>query len=192
MRVAIEGGEGVGKSSLIQLLEEEYPQATFVREPSNTIIGRSIREIIINNFDSLSKKEQTALFAVDRAYQDKITKDLDLVFTDRSIISNLVYQSSEDLSVKNIIKINKEINQDFKFPDKVILLNIDPEIAQSRLIKNKREMDNIDSKPIEFHKEISIKYKKICLDLENKGIIKLLILNDNYYNKEQIKKFIEK
>ena len=30
MRIAIEGGEGVGKSSLLQLLREEYSSATMV------------------------------------------------------------------------------------------------------------------------------------------------------------------
>ena len=183
MRIAIEGGEGVGKSSLLQLLREEFSSATMVQEPSSTIIGRAIREIVVSNFDSLSKEEQTGLFAVDRAYQDKSLLNQDLV-------SNLVYQSSEKLSVDKILEINKEINPYFKLPDKVILLDIDPEVAQSRLVKNDRYKDAIDSKPLEFHKNISNKFRNICLDLEKKGLIKLLILKDNYYDKNKLKEFI--
>lgn len=190
MRIAIEGGEGVGKSSLLQLLREEFSSATMVQEPSSTIIGRAIREIVVSNFDSLSKEEQTGLFAVDRAYQDKSLLNQDLVFSDRSVVSNLVYQSSEKLSVDKILEINKEINPYFKLPDKVILLDIDPEVAQSRLVKNDRYKDAIDSKPLEFHKNISNKFRNICLDLEKKGLIKLLILKDNYYDKNRLKEFI--
>ena len=78
---------------------------------------------------------------------------------DRSIIASLVYQTeSGELTRQDIIKINKNVEHDFAFPDVVVFLDIDPEFAMNRIHKNNRETNYLDDQPIEQMNHIRSKF----------------------------------
>ena len=150
-RIAIEGGEGSGKTTLIKLLKKTLPsdQFEYVAEPGTTFMGNLMRR---------DKRQQTILFALSR---DSINHEVVIpklkagkqVIFDRSIFSNLVYQSSDEMSQEDILKLNREIDHQFTQPDLVIYLDIDPEVAHKRLVANKRETNFFDEKPLAEQKE---------------------------------------
>lgn len=158
-RIAIEGGEGSGKTTLIKLLKKTLPsdQFEYVAEPGTTFMGNLMRREVLYDKD-LDKRQQTILFALSR---DSINHEVVIpklkagkqVIFDRSIFSNLVYQSSNEMSQADILKLNREIDHQFTQPDLVIYLDIDPEVAHRRLVANKRETNFFDEKPLTEQKE---------------------------------------
>lgn len=161
-RITIEGGEGVGKSTVLNILKEKLdPDKTlFVKEPydKSSVAGDIIRwrkgEL---NLDEI---EQTQLMAKSRAELNNqivipAIDDGKLVIFDRSIISNLVYQLvGTHLTRNEIIDINLEEDENMALPDLCVLIDADPRSVQERLTQSGRERDAIDSKPLEFHYQI--------------------------------------
>lgn len=169
-RIAIEGGEGSGKTTLIKLLKQTLPadQFIYVAEPGTTFMGNLMRKEVLYDQD-LNSRQQTYLFALSRESinREVVLPQLKLgkqVIFDRSIFSNLVYQSDDELSQEDILKINHDIDDKFTQPDLVIYLDIDPEIAHDRLMASKRETNFFDEKPLTEQQ----KWRKKSLKLLNK------------------------
>lgn len=59
MYVAIEGIDTSGKSTQIELLKTIYKNAIFIQEPSDSIMGKKIRELAL--FGSLDNTTQALL-----------------------------------------------------------------------------------------------------------------------------------
>lgn len=156
MRIAIEGGEGAGKSTLIKLLDELFHVSAHVAE--GKLPGRD-REVIFASNQVI----QAIAFAMERKdLNQEVYKPLadKLVVTDRSIMSNLVYQGPE-LGPAMVYEINRTIDPDFSMPDLIILLDSDPEFNLKRMRDQGREMDGNDLKSLEFHKSIRENYLKL-------------------------------
>lgn len=153
-RIAIEGGEGSGKSTLIEMLKDVLPanQFTYVVEPGTTPLGKLMRQEVVYD-PSLTLKQQTYLFAISRwsINHEVVMPALEAgkqVIFDRSLFSNLVYQSGSGLSIDDILAINQQIDPVFTPPDLIIYLDIDPAVAYQRIKRNKRETNYFDEKPI--------------------------------------------
>lgn len=153
-RIAIEGGEGAGKSTLIKMLKKVLPadQFVYVAEPGTTTLGKLMRQEALSNTE-LTATQQTYLFAISR---QSINHEIVIpalkagkqVIFDRSLFSNLIYQSGGELTQKDILNINQTIDDQFTPPDLVIYLDIDPSKARKRLEKNDRETNYFDEKPL--------------------------------------------
>lgn len=171
-RIAIEGGEGVGKSTVLNILKKNLdPETTlFVKEPyeKSSVAGDIIRwrkgEL------DLDEIEQTELMAKSRAELNNqvvipAINDGKIVIFDRSIISNLVYQlTGTHLTRNEIIDINLEEDENMALPDLCVLIDADPRAVQERLAENGRECDAIDSKPLEFHYQIRDEFLNLSED----------------------------
>lgn len=161
-RIAIEGGEGSGKSTLIQLLKEnlDLNDNVFFREPYLESSVAAQFEAWRLGLLELDEIEEVELFAQARKElnHDKIIPALaegKTVWQDRSIVSSLVYQGElHSLSRNEILGINIEKDSEFKLPDLVILLDAQPLYLQDRMKENDREMDELDKKPLWFHQQI--------------------------------------
>ena len=64
--VVIEGGDGCGKSTLIENLKQEFQSAVFTREPGGTECGEKIRELLFSN-SNINKVTEMMLFASARS-----------------------------------------------------------------------------------------------------------------------------
>lgn len=173
-RIAIEGGEGTGKSSLLKALKEELDSGNnlFVNEPyreSSTVAAQF--EAWRMGLLELDEIEEVRLFAESRAElnHDKIIPAVSegkTVWQDRSIISSLVYQGERHgLSRNEILEINMNVDPEFSLPDLVIILDGEPLYLKDRLLKNNRDLDKIDQEPLWFHQQIREGFLKLKNDL---------------------------
>ena len=154
MRIAIEGGEGVGKSTLIGLIQTLYPNAVVAAEGKLT------------NKEAVYAKPailQTYAFAQDRARLNHtvyLPNKNRLVVTDRSVVSNIIYQGGGRLGVDGILYLNRVVDPDFSLPDHVIILDSDPAFNRERLELTGRQLDSNDLKSLEHHEAIRQGYLK--------------------------------
>jgi dTMP kinase len=168
MRIAIEGGEGVGKSTLIGLIQTLYPNAVVAAE------GK------IPNKEAVYAKTpllQTYAFAQDRARLNHtvyLPNKNRLVVTDRSVVSNIIYQGGGRLGVDGILYLNRVVDPDFSLPDHVIILDSDPAFNLERLEITGRELDSNDLKSLEHHEAIRQGYLKFA----QTGLVPVTVIRD--------------
>lgn len=171
-RITIEGGEGVGKSTVLNILKKNLDPGTtlFVKEPyEKSSVANDIKRWRNGELE-LDEIEQTELMAKSRSELNNnvVIPAIDegkVVVFDRSIISNLVYQMvGTHLTRNEIIDINLEEDENMTLPDLCVLIDADPRAVQERLKLNGREQDAIDSKPLEFHYQIRDGFLKITED----------------------------
>ena len=168
MRIAIEGGEGVGKSTLIGFIQTLYPNAVVAAE------GK------LPNKEAVYAKPailQTYAFAQDRARLNHtvyLPNKNRLVVTDRSIVSNIIYQGGGRLGVDGILYLNRVVDPDFSLPDHVIILDSDPAFNIERLENTGRELDSNDRKSLEDHEAIRQAYLKFA----QTGLVPVTVIRD--------------
>ena len=171
-RIAIEGGEGSGKSTLIQEIKKhvDLEENLFFREPYLESSVAAQFEAWRLGLLELDEIEEVELFAQARKeLNHRIIPEIEkgkTIWQDRSIVSSLVYQGEmHSLSRNEILEINLKKDEDFKIPDLVILMDAEPLYLQERMIENDRQMDKIDEKPLWFHQQIRDGFLAVRKDL---------------------------
>ena len=146
-RIAIEGGEGSGKSTLIQEIKKhvDLEENLFFREPYLESSVAAQFEAWRLGLLELDEIEEVELFAQARKeLNHRIIPEIEkgkTIWQDRSIVSSLVYQGEmHSLSRNEILEINLKKDKDFKIPDLVILMDAEPLYLQERMIENDRQM----------------------------------------------------
>ena len=130
--ISIEGIDGSGKTTvakeIVRRLKEKGKNATYTKEPFTEDITGIIQRVGWNDPIAL-----TLLFAADRRIHVKWMEEqnVDTIITDRYIHSTIAYQSVMGIDEKWI----RNVNSKFPYPDLVILLDLDPTIASSRIKK---------------------------------------------------------
>jgi dTMP kinase len=134
MYICLEGIDGSGKSTQIELIAEWLKKCGLevlrVFEPTNSPAGKIIREMLKNPNATHENFQKTLalLFAADRIIlMDKIAQaehEGKIVLSDRCFYSSMVYQNGAQWIA--------DINKYAKRPDLVMLMDIDPETAISR------------------------------------------------------------
>lgn len=184
--ITIEGGEGSGKSTLIEMiykwLIDNKIDSIKTREPGGIKISEEIRGIILDsNNTSMDGKTEALLYAASRRQHlvEKVMPALGdgkIVLCDRFIDSSLAYQGhARGIGIDSILELNK-FAIDKCMPDLTILLDIDPEIGLKRINKDRdREVNRIDLEKIEFHNKVREGYKLVYNN--NKNRIKIIDAN---------------
>lgn len=109
--IAIEGGDGLGKTTLLNNLKTMFPNAVFTHEPGGNAFCERIRGLIMED-NALRKETEMYLFCASRSeFVDKVVlPNLNagkLVVTDRFVYSSYVYQGVlGKLGVENVEKAN--------------------------------------------------------------------------------------
>ncbi len=139
MYVALEGVDGAGKSTQVELLKNRFKNALFTKEPGGTKMGESLRHIALN--ENISELARAFLFLSDRAEHVESVikpalKEKKLIISDRSLISGMAYSQFSSLEL-NLLATQSVL------PEKIILLVIDKEGLKQRLsLKNLDQIEN--------------------------------------------------
>jgi dTMP kinase len=159
--VALEGGEGAGKSTQARLLAISLRAQGFdvvtTHEPGATKIGMRLRALLLDTAHAgLAHRAETLMYAADRAehVQKEILPALErgaIVVTDRYVDSSLAYQGAgRQLPVAEIAKVNEWATGGL-IPDLTILLDLPPAAGLRRRLSS---ADRLEAEPLEFHQRV--------------------------------------
>ncbi len=147
MYIIIEGIDTAGKSTQLDILKNNYPDAIFTKEPGGTDLGVKIREMVLNG-EAKSKVAEMFLFLADRAeHSFKVIKQHKdkIIISDRGFLSGIAYAKSAPLEIAislNIMALNGA------FPDKIVILELSKDELELRL--NAKEQDNIEKRGSQY------------------------------------------
>lgn len=159
--VALEGGEGGGKSTQSRLLaawlEAEGHTVCITREPGATAVGAEIRRIVLDPATGdLSARTETLLYAADKAehVHEVVAPALargEVVITDRYVDSTLAYQGAgRAVEVEEVERVARWATADLR-PHLTVVLDVDPAIGLARA---GAQPDRIEAEPLAFHERV--------------------------------------
>ena len=162
--LTIEGGEGVGKTTLIEKLQESLSldghEVVTTREPGGTLVGGALRRLLLESDFHITKRAQLLMFLADRSQHVEevilpALEDGKVVICDRFTDSTLAYQgiSEESLMLTKFAALGL-------VPDKTFLLDLDPVVGLNRVTKI-REYDRIENEGLIFHKRVRDSFLEI-------------------------------
>ncbi|WP_295722188.1 dTMP kinase [uncultured Methanobrevibacter sp.] len=167
MYIVLEGIDGAGKSTQIELLGQWLIANGFdveiVEEPTDSDIGRLIRKFLQDEDATSDYMQKTLglLFAADRVLlMNKINKfkeENKVIISDRSFYSSLAYQDPK--------KWIAELNKYAKIPDLVILLDLDLKTSVNR----SGETDEFENE--EFLHHVKENYLELAKKYDNFKVI---------------------
>ncbi len=161
--ITFEGGDGAGKSTLIQslyrLLEERGESVLQTRAPGGTPVGERIRSIVLESKGPLTDQCELFLFLADRAEHMKevifpALREGKVVLCDRFNDSTIAYQGvARGLDVK-LVEACCLLATSNKVPDLTFYLDLPPKVGLERREKKDGEKDRIESESLDFHEKI--------------------------------------
>ena len=170
--LAFEGIDGSGKSSLIKRLSEvltnKQVSNKIVREPGGTKVGEGVRELLLSHDYEVDALTEALLFCSQRSQliaeviKPEVNKGIKIL-SDRSAYSSVAYQGvGRGLGYKTIYQLNDIAINSF-WPEKVVLLDIDPKISLSR----QKVADRIGSDKVDFFNRVREGYLRLADEFDN-------------------------
>ena len=169
--ITIEGGDGSGKSTQIDLLMSYFNEHGFsvllTREPGGTSISEKIREVILdsNNME-MANMTEVLLYAAARAQHvaEFIKPNIEqgkVVICDRFVDSSVVYQGyARGVGIDAVENINSYATQGL-LPDLTILLDLPPDLGLSRK-KSQQALDRLELQSDTFHMKVNEGYRLLA------------------------------
>ena len=159
--ITFEGTDASGKTTQIGLLSEYLEKKgvphIVTREPGGTAIGEKIRTIILDKENSeMLPATEALLYAASRAQLTgqvvrPALREGKVVISDRFLDSSIAYQGYGRNLGDMIRRINEPAVEGLQ-PDLTILLKTDPAAMRKR--RDASLEDRMDSKKLEFHREV--------------------------------------
>lgn len=177
--ITFEGGEGAGKTTLIDKIEKELISNGYevvkTREPGGSKLSEYIRQWLLNrDFNiSVGKKAELLLFLAARAQhiEEQIKPALEdgkIVLCDRFNDSSVVYQGvARGLGVDLVQRLCELVCAEL-VPTLTLFLDVDPEVGLNRTKgihkENAKagEVDRIEGEKIEFHRLIQQGFRELA------------------------------
>ena len=168
MFITFEGGEGTGKTTLIQEIAKHFRQSYQVvttREPGGSVITEAIRDIILNpKYQGVTPYTEALLLAASRAqHLDEVIlpalKQNAIVLCDRFIDSSLAYQAyARNLGFEFVLSINRYAVENL--PNLTFYIDLDPQVGLSR-IAHRDKYDRLDQEAFDFHTKVREGYLEV-------------------------------
>ena len=158
--IALEGGEGAGKSTqavlLVEWLQARGHHVLLTREPGGTEVGKLLRHIVLDNATGeLSPRTEALIYAADTAeHVDQVVlpalAEGAVVLTDRYVDSTLAYQGAgRHLDIAEVEPVARWATSSLR-PHRTVVLDIDPAVGHTRF----EGADRIEAEPLEFHQRV--------------------------------------
>ena len=167
--IVLEGGEGSGKSVMMEKLRGVLPRDTvFTRDPGGVSVGEEIRKLVLGQETrGIDAATELLLFLAARAQliAELIAPALNEgknVICDRFILSTIAYQiyGRQKMEYLPLVKsVFAAINQGC-VPDTTILLDATPEIGLQRVQLRMQTLNRFDEEEIAFHQRIREGYTR--------------------------------
>lgn len=165
--VSIEGGEGAGKSTvreaLQQSLERRGLEVVLTREPGGTVAGEAIRQLLLDPSGKLAAETELLLMFAARAQlvrdvvQPAIARGA-AVLTDRFTDASFAYQGGGRGIPMGIIAELERWAALIK-PDLTFLLDVGVEVGLSRARSRGADLDRIESEKLDFFERVRATYR---------------------------------
>jgi dTMP kinase len=166
--IALEGGEGAGKSTQARRLEtwlrQEGYDVLLTHEPGDTGIGQKLRGIVLDPATGpMSDRTETLLYAADKAeHVERVVLPAlargAVVVTDRYVDSTLAYQGAgRSLADEEVERIARWATGDLR-PHLTVLLDLDPQAGLTRF----EERDRIEGESAEFHERVRSMFLRLA------------------------------
>lgn len=168
--IVMEGSDGSGKTTQINLLKEYLEEAGYecliTREPGGTVIGEEIRQLILNpEHKEMSPVTEMLLYAASRAQlvHEVIGPALEegkIVISDRFVDSSIVYQGiARKLGISTVSAVNAPGIGIYR-PDGIFFIDLS-EAEGLRRKKEQKNLDRMEQEGIDFHHMVSEGYRKV-------------------------------
>jgi dTMP kinase len=166
--IVVEGGEGVGKSTQVDLLVARLEAAGRVvdktREPGGTQRGGELRERLLHDPRGLDPDEELDLMLEDRRIhlEERIAPDLAqgvVVVCDRFTPSTLAYQGvARGLGLDKVETKARDVTGYIE-PDVVVVLDLPDDVAEARVTADR---DRFERAGAEFHARVRAAYRELA------------------------------
>jgi len=169
--VTLEGGEGTGKSTLIQglraALEQRGLNVIVTREPGGTPLAERVRALALSPPDDLSWSPLAHALLMNTSREDHLTKLIrpalakgDWVLCDRFADSSRAYQSIDGVDLEALLQIERLVVGETR-PDLTIVLDAAPEDLASRR-QARGVSDVFEAKDMDFHNRVRATFLEIA------------------------------
>jgi dTMP kinase len=165
--ITLEGGDGSGKTTQAELLEEWLAArgrtVVRTREPGGTEVGIEVREIVLHHRGDIAPRAEALLYAADRAHHvaTVVRPALDrgdVVIQDRYIDSSVAYQGAGRVLDPEEVRLVSEWATEGLRPDLTILLDLAAAAARERLDVARTRYDRLEAEASDFHDRVRAAY----------------------------------
>jgi dTMP kinase len=160
--IVIEGGDGAGKDTQIDLLRKDLGDQGFIytRDPGGTKLGLELRGILQYG-ENVAKETEMLLFLASRAQlvSEVIRPAIENgihVICNRFDLSTIAYQifGRERYAMREFVKSASLFARGDTVPDLVALLDVIPEIALARLTGRHEAPTRFEQEKLDFHRRV--------------------------------------
>ncbi len=165
--ITVEGGEGVGKSTNIMLLQtllaERGIPSRLTREPGGTVLGESLRGLLLQP-DGVPPSDLSELLLMFAARAQHLAEVIepslargDWVICDRFTDATFAYQGGgRAMDVSVIAQLESLVQGDLR-PDATVLLDAPAEVGMARA-RGRGELDRFEREDVAFFERVRAAY----------------------------------
>lgn len=181
MFITLEGSEGSGKTSQMELLVEHLRRAGYdvvaTREPGGTSIGDQIREVLLTRLENTSMQQRTEILLFQAARAQLVEEVIrpalaagKLVISDRYADSTLAYQGyGYQRDLQELRRIVDFATGGLK-PDLTLLFDVDVEVGLRRR-RTASEWNRMDAYDLEFYRRVRQGYLEMAREEPQRWVI---------------------
>lgn len=171
--ISIEGQDGAGKSTNLQVMRSVLQQAgiSFVesREPGGTEFGETVRQLLLSSDDQLigDMAELLMIFAARAQHLEEVIEPAlsrgDWVLCDRFTDATYAYQGGgRGLAEADIARLEQTVQGDLR-PDLTILLDLPVSVGEDRA-GQRSAPDRFEKQRLAFKQKVRDRYLQIARD----------------------------
>lgn len=177
--IVIEGGDGAGKDTQIELLKEAIGSEgiLYTRDPGGTELGLKLREVLQYG-ENVAHQTEMLLFLASRAQlvQEIILPSVEKgihVISNRFDPSTVAYQihGRKRRHLENLVKAVSSYANIEIMPDLVVLLDVSPQVGLARIKERREKETRFEKEELEFHERVREGYRSAVKDYPHVVVI---------------------